>query len=232
MESKFLVIPGTCQKLTEGTVVMLSSSDIKYVVHQGWYIYNNQQCQGWYFSSIPSNQVLPAIEVDLNSVTIVSYGTSGQCDCRPRPPLPDTNRFSKQDAYELRRAWISVDTIALRNELNKRLLPDGKVVRVNRATADGKPKYFIWNQVTETWDDFIIGSESEDVLTKEEADTLYASKSIETDIDETVKSISEEIVPDIVSEYIQNDTTMIQMKERLNTVESNQEWKTISEETA
>lgn len=220
MESTYLTVPSTGQKITDGTIVMLSRfPGMKWIVHYGWYTYDNQQCRGWYFNSIPANTKIPATDEDLMMLTVISTDTNNingsGCDCHPgpcpspnpipkppTPPGPGGHGLSPQQAFELNRAWISVDTIAMRDELSeKRLLPDGKVVRVNRATQDNKPKYFIWNQVTEKWDDFVIHG-TEGSLTKEEADKLYASKSIEDNIDDTVREVAEEILPEMVSKEI------------------------------
>lgn len=265
MSSKYLVVPSTGQQLTDGTIVMLSRfPGMKWIVHYGWYTYDNQQYQGWYFNSIPSNTVIPAEGEDLLLLTVLSTNTSNSgCDCNPHPhpttpPGPSGGPgkgLTPEQAYELNRAWISVDTIALRDELNKRLLPDGKVVRVNRATEDGKPKYYIWNQVTESWDDFsitptkiveisqeaydalseeekhngdvyfIYDAESSSItegLTKEEADKLYASKSIEDDFEDTVTKVAEEIIPDMVSKEIDEQL------EGLDSLQQWQSWPTTS----
>lgn len=210
MESKYLTVPNTGQKITDGTVVMLSRfPGIKWIVHYGWYTYDNRQMRGWYFNQIPSNTQIPVTEQDLCLLTVVSTsGNSGGCNCHPNPgpiphpptpPGPGGHGLSPQQAFELNHSWISVDTIAMRDELSEgRLLPDGKVVRVNRATEDNKPKYFIWNQVTEKWDDFVLGSGPTDA-----------------DIKEQVREVAEEIVPEMVSKEID---------EQLEDLDFSQQW--------
>lgn len=254
VESTYLTVPSTGQKITDGTIVMLSRfPGTKWIVHYGWYTCDNQQCRGWYFNSIPANTKIPVTDEDLMMLTVISTNTNNTsgCDCHPGPspspspspkpptlPGPGGHGLSPQQAFELNRSWISVDTIAMRDELSEsRLLPDGKVVRVNRATEDNKPKYYIWNQVTEKWDDFVIASSCtkiveitqedydalsdeeknngtvyfirdaesgsiENILTRTEADKLYASKDLEEKLDENVKDIVEEMLPEMVSKEI------------------------------
>ena len=209
VESIYLTVPGTGQQISAGTIVMLSRfPGMKWIVHYGWYTYSNQQCRGWYFNSIPANTKIPVTDEDLMMLTVISTNTnnSSGCNCYPgqspslspvpkppTPPGPGGHGLSPQQAFELNRSWISVDTIAMRDELSKgRLLPDGKVVRVNRATEDNKPKYYIWNQVTEKWDDFVIASsftkiveisqEDYDALTEEEKNngTVYFIRDAES----------------------------------------------------
>ena len=84
-----LRVPDTRIELYDGSVVMLARfPDLKWVVHHGWYTYNNQQCSGWYFCSIPSNTILPVNAEDLRLLTVVAK--SGGCPPpgRPTPPGP------------------------------------------------------------------------------------------------------------------------------------------------
>lgn len=219
MSTKYLVVPNTGQKLTDGDIVMLTRyPGVKWVVHCGWYTYYNYQYSGWYFSSIPSNTVLPANEDDLNMIVVVSTNSSGSgsscgCDCNSTPPnmppgmppgMPPNMSPSVPPTYpapnppgphhpghppvhpgpdphlakELDRAWISVETIIQRNQLNTRVLPNGKVVRVNNADEAGKPKYYVWNQVKMQWDDMDFG-----------ASELYAKKEIEKTVEKLERDI-------------------------------------------
>lgn len=214
MSTKYLIVPNTGQKLTEGDVVMISRyPGTKWVLHCGWYTYYNYQYSGWYFSSIPNNTVLPVDEDDLQYLTVISTNMSGggsscDCDCNhghnpghhpnhpgPKPPgphppgpLPAGPGLSPEQAEELDSAWISVDTIVERNLLNTRILPDGKVVRVNN-TEDGEPKYFVWNKVKLQWDDMDFGFKADLYLKKDIANETYATKQVE----ETVKQIQQDI---------------------------------------
>lgn len=180
------VVPGTGITVTDGSVVMLSRfPGKKWIAHYGWYKYSGQQMMGWYFCSIPENSIIPMNDMDANTLTVVS--SNGTCPCpsltpspspSPVPPCPnpgDHNPFSDQDKWELDRAFITVNTIAERDALNARLLPDGKLVRVNN---DGdSPAYFRWNQVTQVWEEEFFGiSVDGTALTEERAKELFAEQ--------------------------------------------------------
>ena len=221
-----MIVPGTGQKLTDGDVVMLSEyPGVKWIIQYGWYTYYNYRYSGWYFSSIPDNTILPVAEEDLTSLVVISTNNSievpsSSCDCdcncngsddhihpTPKPPRPDPPGplMGLTPSQELSRAWISVDTIVDRNSLNTRILPDGKIVRVNN-TEDG-PKYYIWNKVRLEWNDFEFESTSGG-LQKEEADTLYASKDTEKlvkEIKKEVEAIQDGPIWEILSDVISGD---------------------------
>ena len=79
-------IPETCQDITVGSVVMLSRfPDTKWVLQNGWYMYEGQQYNGWYFSSIPAQTTIPVQGTDLLGLVIVS---GGACKPIPHPPRP------------------------------------------------------------------------------------------------------------------------------------------------
>lgn len=188
-----LVVPGTNITVTDGSVVMLSRfPGKKWVAHYGWYKYAGQQMMGWYFCSIPENTVVPVNDQDLSTLTVISSGSNCACPVpgpaptptpRPYPPCPDPedhNQFSDQDKWELDRAFITVNTIAERDALNDRLLPDGKLVRVNN---DGdSPAYFRWNQVLQIWEEEFFGASiAGNFLTEDRAKELFAGQSELTD---------------------------------------------------
>lgn len=79
-------IPDTCQEITVGSVVTLSRfPDTKWVTQKGWYLYEGQQYNGWYFSSIPAQTVIPMQATDLIGIVIIS---GGACQPIPHPPGP------------------------------------------------------------------------------------------------------------------------------------------------
>jgi len=150
----------------------------KWVVHNGWYTYGNTQYMGWYFQSIPANTIIPACDSDLRLCTIVSTESDCGCNCQspcpaPCPPSTPVNpsppscipnpgtssgdgvEFTHGMAHALDRAFLSVNTISQRDQLNIKLLPHGKLVRVND-TGDGT-HYYAWNQITQTWDEESFG---------------------------------------------------------------------------
>lgn len=183
-----LIVPDTGVELYDGAVVMLVRfPNMKWILHNGWYTYQNQTCTGWYFSSIPSNTILPVSRDDLKLITVISNNGVPSCPsrpvppdyppypaCPPPPPKPVDVPFTPSMARELDRAFVTVDTLEERNLLNKRMLPDGKLVRVNN--VKGKSRYYIWDQASEKWNSITFGSGEEivgDFLTKDEADEYY-----------------------------------------------------------
>ena len=197
-------IPGSNQVLYDGSIVILANyPNTKWIVHEGWYTYNGKQYHGWYFCEIPSQTILPVNEDDLKTLTIVDNG----CGCPPgppgppMPPMPD-RPFTPQMAWELDRAWISVPTIAHRDNLNKRFLPDGKIVRVDEVTP-GVPGYFRWDQVSQTWVDETFGIDVSEFVTSSEVAT----------------QISNSLAP--INNQIQN------INKSITTIESDLDWKLI-----
>ncbi len=105
---KSIIIPDTEQRLNEGSIVILEKyPNTKWIVNTGWYTYGEDQFEGWYFSSIPSNTILPITDEYLTNIQILSNGdTSGDiidplppedeetegepvvdCNCTPTPPV-------------------------------------------------------------------------------------------------------------------------------------------------
>lgn len=146
-------VPSTGIRLYDGTIVMLARfPGTKWIVHNGWYSYNNQQFMGWYFCSIPAKVVLPISDQDLNLLTVISNGEESNCPpwppCPPGPPCPPvppspTEPFTSERAEELRRAFITVDTLqdleAYKDKSKWEELCDGKIFRVNYPNHDGYP---------------------------------------------------------------------------------------------
>lgn len=213
-----LVVPGTGLTLTDGTIVMLARyPGTKWIVHSGWYTYMGQQYQGWYFCSIPAQTVLPVNEEDLRLLTVISGSCDSSCPsggypptpgcpvdpCPPgRPPFPPGRPplLPHHIMHEIDQAWISVETIAQRNQLNKRLIPNGKVVRVNNVS--GVAKYYIWNQVIEEWQEETFGIDTSRFLTSEAADAKYVTRS--EVVDEVRSQITEADIPKLVKDEVEN----------------------------
>lgn len=85
----YLNVPDSKLKLTEGNVVMLQRfPGMKWVLHNGWYHYNGQQYMGWYFSSIPSQTILPVNNQDLRMITLISSKSNDAYPIEPGPPVP------------------------------------------------------------------------------------------------------------------------------------------------
>lgn len=60
------------------------------IIQHGQYVYEKQIYNGWYFTVIPSNEIIPMIDGDFSTMSIVSYNDC--CDCKPGlnpyPPYP------------------------------------------------------------------------------------------------------------------------------------------------
>lgn len=144
--------------INDGSVVILSQyPNVKWLIKNGWYTYKGKQYNGWYFSSIPANNTMPVDTSDLSGITLVS----GPNCCPPPPgpvppgPGPSEERFTHELRNQLERAWITVDTIEQRDRLNIRLVPDGKVVKVN--DVGGSVKYYSYDQSLSTWVEEVFG---------------------------------------------------------------------------
>lgn len=180
-----LTIPGSNVVLYPGSIVILAEYPYsKWIVKQGWYTYNNQQLNGWYFKSINDGAILSLSNVNLDTITVVSQG---ERPCPPphhhgpgpgpRPPFPGgpisgpggpgmPGGLNARQADQLRRAFITVDTIKQRDALDDGNLPNGKICRVNN--VNGKVKYYSYDVSTSSWVEQPL-----DYLTATEADDVY-----------------------------------------------------------
>lgn len=173
-----LVVPGTGVELVDGSIVILARfPGTKWIVHNGWYNYQGVQSVGWYFCAIPSQTVLPVSDEDLKLLTVVS--NSDTCPCPPYPPpspppFPPVpfpperpEQFTKQRAWELSRAWISVQTITERDSLPDSSKTDGRIVRVDE-TPDGTPGYYRWDAAKNDWVNETFGINTDDLVNRQE----------------------------------------------------------------
>lgn len=192
------------QVLADGYIVMLARfPDTRWIVHYGWYSYQGNQYQGWYFSAIPSQTTLPAIGEDLNNITIVSISSG----CCPSPMPGPGGGLNPQQAFELNRAWISVDTIEQLSQLNKRVVPDGKIVRVNDI-GDGTAKYYRYDQANQKWVDETFGFNSDNYVKSSEVDTIIETKVNSMDLsDKLIEDLNKEDVRDAVSDIAKETFT-------------------------
>ena len=201
--SKYLTVPNTGLKLVDGSIIMISRfPDTKWIVHNGWYSYNNEQSMGWYLCSIPDKTIIPATTEDLETAVVVS-DESGCCPCPPHPgpmppcpPGPPKDKFTDKLKAELDAAFISVDTIADRNSLldDNRKLPNGKLVRVNYIDDNEGPKYFRWDANNNVWKEESFGIDSSKFVTKDELkpeveSAIKDSQSIKDTISTEVKQV-------------------------------------------
>ena len=152
MASKnYIVIAGTNIRLYDGDVVKISNKPkVKWIVHNGWYIYQGAQNYGWYFVSTETAELLPASVVDLTLCTLVSVRTVGSDVCDGKQ-VDYTRPFTEADAEALSRTFISVDTLAQRDNIDRNSLANGRIVRVNY--VGNFPKYYAWNADSKDWDE-------------------------------------------------------------------------------
>ena len=154
----YLVIPGTNIRLYDSDIVKISGKPrIKWVVHTGWYIYEGNQNFGWYFVSIKDGAILPASIIDLTLCTLVTTKTQGS-ERYDGKVVNYTRPFTLEDADTLNRTFITVDTIEQRDNLDKKKLVNGRLVRVN--DVGGVANYYRWDAETKSWvkEDFGGGS--------------------------------------------------------------------------
>lgn len=149
-ESKFIVIPGTDIRLYDGDIVKISNKPrVKWIVHLGWYIYGDVQNYGWYFVSVKNGEILPVSAIDLTLCTLVTVKTQGS-EIYDGKVVNYTRPFTESDAKILNRTFITLETIEQRDNLDKKKLVNGRLVRVNN--VGGAPNYYAWNAKEEKWD--------------------------------------------------------------------------------
>lgn len=157
-ENNFLVIPGTDIRIYDSDIVKISNRpNIKWIVHAGWFIYENSQSFGWYFESILNGEILPVSVVDLTLCSLDVIKTQGS-ELYDGKVINYTRPFTVADAEVIKRCFITVDTIEQRDNLDKKKLVDGKLVRVN--DVGGVVGYYSWNISTQTWDKVDWGGSS------------------------------------------------------------------------
>lgn len=78
-----LQIANGTTSLSEGAVVILNKfPETKWILNFGWYKLNDdEQLNGWYFSSIPAGTVISATSNDLSNVVVVDPGPLGHSEC-------------------------------------------------------------------------------------------------------------------------------------------------------
>lgn len=174
------------RSIHEGDIIVFGSyPDIKWVTHYGWYKYEDKQYNGWYFSCIPDQYILPLSNTLLSDVVIIS----GDCPCphppKPKPPCPPHTDFGN----DITKAFITVDTIPERDLLNNTLLPHGKIVKVN-FTPEGYAQYYSWDQINSKWVTETFGIDSSTFVTQTYVDNKLEPISTKLDgINSTLEEI-------------------------------------------
>ena len=227
-----LVVPSTGVKLVDGSIVILARfPGTKWIVHNGWYNYQGAQSIGWYFCAIPSQTVLPVSDEDLKLLTVVSDGSS--CPCPPYPPpfppppFPPERpeQFTKQRAWELSRAWISVQTITERDSLPTDSKTDGRIIRVDE-TPEGTPAYYRWDAAKNDWVTETFGVDTANLVNRQELQIVNADlQSFKTEVNTNNETIVQKL--DSANQSIESINQDIDnMEQKLVQLESNLvEWK-------
>lgn len=163
MAEKYIIVPGTQQKIYEGTVVVLFRlPNLKWILHNGYYNYGGKRRRGWYFSSIPADSAMPVFQEDLVNLRIVDE--PGPCPpyppfppVPPIPPVPIPTPFTPADKKQLDAAMLTFEDIEARDRFSGDWLINGKIVRVNNSDGEGNPEYYSWNSETSSWDEASLG---------------------------------------------------------------------------
>lgn len=197
----YIEIPSTGTKLFEGTIVASSKyPGTRWILRNGWYSYQGTNCRGWYISSIPSKSNVPVDFEILETLTVISEGCTPGCHRPvpsppdPRPPCHPGGHGSFDKAYQLDRAFITVDTEAERDYLlRNKLVPDGKIVKVNQTTEG--TKYFKWNQVTQTWEIETFGIDTSNFISSDDFNSrLVESISNDNKVKQSIKEVTNESI--------------------------------------
>lgn len=181
--------------LLEGRVVTLRRFPAsKFIMHLGWFQYDNENRYGWYFKSVTGNIVLPIVESDCRDMVIVDWNHIGHSlDIPPRlisGELPE--EYQEMPAYITNdekklydSAFITVETLTDRYALESYDIPNGKIVRVNE--VDGEVKYYVWNKSILSWEDFVfpVAPSSDD--TEPTEDATEPTEELSTDNPESIE---------------------------------------------
>ena len=157
-ENNFLVIPGTDIRIYDSDIVKISNRpNIKWIVHAGWFIYENSQRFGWYFESIADGEILPVSVVDLTLCSLDVIKTQGS-ELYDGKVINYTRPFTIADAELLNRTFITVENIEQRDNIDTKKLINGRLVRCN--DVGGVPVYYAWNAENKVWDKVDFGGGS------------------------------------------------------------------------
>lgn len=204
-------------QIVDGSIVILARfPGTKWIVHKGWHAYQCNQYNGWYLSSIPSQTTMPLVDSDLIGIKVVG----GECPYpdhpfpSPNPPIPGGGGMKPEMAWELNRAWITVDTIEQLSRLNRRLVPDGKIVRVND-TGDGTAKYYRYDQAKSIWTEEYFGVDTTNFVSKDDLVQEVKDQLDNADFSQTVVTVIKENdeVHQTIKEVAESDTTWKEVSE-------------------
>lgn len=182
-EMKYIVIPGTDIRIYDNDIVKIDTRPgLKWITHYGWFFYQGGQSYDWYFVSIKDGEILPVSAIDLTLCSLDTLKTQGS-ELYDGRVVNFTRPFTPADAEILRRAFITVDTIAQRDNIDKQKLVNGKLVRVN--DVGGLVEYYSWNAEAQVWEKVdwgssgsggipeIVGTEDHPIILSEIEEGLY-----------------------------------------------------------
>ncbi|MCM1226111.1 MAG: hypothetical protein NC320_01640 [Clostridium sp.] len=113
----YITIPYTCQRLYIGSIVIIERfPDTKWVLQNGWYMYENQQYNGWYFCSVPTRTSIPVEEDDLVDIKIISVGQSNNefCTHNPCASIPNhVHHYKSIEKYLQGASYVSGQLVYL-----------------------------------------------------------------------------------------------------------------------
>lgn len=154
----FIVIPGTDIRIYDSDIVKLDNKPgIKWIVHYGWYIFDDVQNFGWYLISILDGTVLPISAIDLTLISLEVVKTQGS-EIYDGKVVNYTRPFTIADAEIIKRAFITVETPEQRDNLDPKKLINGKLVRVNN--VGGVAGYYYWDAEQQLWEKADFGGSS------------------------------------------------------------------------
>lgn len=123
MDYDYLLIASLGIKLYEGNIVALKRfPDKKWIVRYGWFNFESKYYKGWYFSSLTGDELVPAIESDLDEVVVLS--TSSDLEGPTLPVDPENPPEPYEPTEYLNDTYFPV------SEKNTLKLVDGNIVSI------------------------------------------------------------------------------------------------------
>lgn len=171
MAEQYVIIPGTNQKVYEGSVVILFRlPNLEWILHNGYYNYGGKRRKGWYFSSIPADTQMPVFKEDLVGLRVKDgpepvyppvpphpYPPGPMPPIPPTPPAPIPIPYTPRDKKQVDASMITLANLEERDRFGNEWLVDGKIVRVNDIDGQGTVEYYSWDSKSCTWQEASLG---------------------------------------------------------------------------
>lgn len=188
MALSYFTIPDTGTIVYEGDLVILSEYPDNFAIaSHGWYEYEQTRANGWYFVLLPRRETIPAANVNVSLLTVV---TSTSCAPPCPTPIPDPDEHTQS------RTFITFDTITQRDGLTPEFIPDGRIVRINDA-GEGKAEYYQWSAEEEAWKTWDILTHLEDLYTALDDAVRALSDSIQAKISKADGAVVSNYIADM-----------------------------------